>query len=76
MIPSTLTNDVRKEPFSGTLPIRNVIPIWSRAQCNETNGETDYENPLESVVKFQQTNSKTFLDMYSVIGPTSNPANL
>lgn len=69
-----VTNDVRKEPFSGTLPIVNVIPIWSRAQCNETN-ITDYENPLESVTEIPTTSTKEFLNLYSVRGTSGNPAN-
>ena len=70
--PPTGTGGVRKEPFSGTLPIRNVIPIWSRADCNTT-GETAYNNPMVGVSETPTTNSKTFLDIYSVIGPTTNP---
>ena len=70
--PPNGTGRVRKEPFSGTLPIRNVIPIWSRADCNTT-GETAYNNPMVGVSETPKTNSKTFLDIYSVVGPTSNP---
>ena len=68
------TGRVRKEQFSGTLPIRNVIPIWSRADCNETNN-TKYENPLVSVTEIPSTTSKSFLDLYSVRGPTNNQNN-
>ena len=70
--PPNGTGRVRKEPFSGTLPIRNVIPIWSRLDCNTT-GETAYNNPMVGVSETPKTNSKTFLDIYSVVGPTSNP---
>lgn len=75
-----LTNDVRKEPFSGTgplelegpLPIKSVIPIWSRADCNTT-GNSAYINPLVSVTEEPSTTSKTFVNLYSKYGQTNNP---